>query len=358
MTNQCYICKTSTTRKWYRHPTVVEAFLCQSHYRQSRYLARRNEILEHQRERYATVASVREKAISRVQLARGAKSNPKCHQRLIREKFLAEDLQVVGSVLPTLHVSEYQLLCEPFAPKHRKFIERYEWLGNIGNSPKWTFAAYCCGHLAGVVLIAEPQAYAKVLRGYDRSLECLITRGACVSWAHQHLGSKLIAFALRWMVQNTDKRVFSAYSDPRAGEIGTIYQACGFDYLGPGFGARYAYKSKEWKPGKWFTAQSLRRTTSLKRWLKSEGILWEKEWERPNGYKDLSKLPRELKVGWDNWVNSIIATATKKSLPNKGKYLKVLGRNRSEHRKLQASKLYQCHPYPKRIAAGIGKNAC
>jgi hypothetical protein len=51
------------------------------------------------------------------------------------------------------------------------------------------------------------------------------------------------------MVKNTDKRVFSGYSDPKANEVGIIYQACNFEYLGNNFGNYYFYlirDNNEW----------------------------------------------------------------------------------------------------------------
>lgn len=44
------------------------------------------------------------------------------------------------------------------------------------------------------------------------------------------------------MVKNTQYRLFTAYSDTEAKELGTIYQACNFYYLGKKSGAGYQYK--------------------------------------------------------------------------------------------------------------------
>src|SRR5690606_7787460 len=58
-----------------------------------------------------------------------------------------------------------------------------------------------------------------------------LTRGACAWWAHPHSGSKLISFGLREMASKGYKYAV-AFSDPEAGEIGTLYQATNWFYLG------------------------------------------------------------------------------------------------------------------------------
>ena len=44
-----------------------------------------------------------------------------------------------------------------------------------------------------------------------------------------------------WMVKNTEFRLFEAYADPEAKELGTIYQACNFYYVGDNFGSDKLY---------------------------------------------------------------------------------------------------------------------
>jgi hypothetical protein len=57
-----------------------------------------------------------------------------------------------------------------------------------------------------------------------------ILRGACLPWAHPHSASKLIR---RSMALLPDRfRVVTATCCAAAGEVGTIYQAAAFDYLG------------------------------------------------------------------------------------------------------------------------------
>jgi hypothetical protein len=57
-----------------------------------------------------------------------------------------------------------------------------------------------------------------------------LTRGCCLHWAHPHAASKLIRRSMDLLPERY--KVITATVDGSAGEIGTIYQACGFDYVG------------------------------------------------------------------------------------------------------------------------------
>ena len=58
----------------------------------------------------------------------------------------------------------------------------------------------------------------------------LLSRGACVHWAHPHSASKLITSSMKMLPKKY--KVVTATVDELAGEIGTIYQACNFHYIG------------------------------------------------------------------------------------------------------------------------------
>lgn len=339
----CLICKTSRTKKWY---TYLEGFICQKDYRRHRYLTKQKEAIEYQRSYYE---SNKTKILDQTKNKYKKSKSSICYQRLIREARLENDLNRIGNYILNQPINSYVLKQVNFEPKHREFIETYEWLGTVGNSPKWTFEATCNGYLAGVILFNEPSSYSKnLLKINTKDLECLIQRGACVSWAHPHLGSKLIMFGCRWLVQNTKKRIFVAYSDPAANEIGTIYQACNFDYIGNNFGARFRYIHSIFKQGKSFSAQTLRRTSTLKTFLKEQNIKWDVAWQKENGFKDLSKLPISYKNNWYAWGDQILKESKKIKLETKGKYILALGENRREQRILNKEKIYEKTHYPKR----------
>ena len=149
-----------------------------------------------------------------------------CHQRKVREREMAADPR---PVMTSLGGCTVERIAEAEA---RPIILRYEWLGTTG-AP-----SLCCGlrdpegELIGVALfghVGGPEA-ARVL-----TVECshlTLVRGACVHWAHPHAASFLISRAVK--LAGVD--VVSAYADPAAGEIGTVYQACNWLYLGQGLG--------------------------------------------------------------------------------------------------------------------------
>ena len=114
----------------------------------------------------------------------------------------------------------------------KAFIVKHEWLGKMGLYPTHIFTARYNGILAGVVVMDMPNAFSKLLGEDTRKIERLISRGACISWSPKNLASALVMFAIRWMVKNTRFRLFIAYSDTEAKELGTIYQACNFYYIG------------------------------------------------------------------------------------------------------------------------------
>lgn len=113
-----------------------------------------------------------------------------------------------------------------------EFIKRYEWLGTIGSYPTHWFTARYKGILGGVVIMGMPNAFSKLLGEETKTLERLICRGASASWCPFNLGSKFLMWAMKWMVNNTQYRLFTCYSDPQAKEIGSIYQGLNFFYLG------------------------------------------------------------------------------------------------------------------------------
>ena len=111
--------------------------------------------------------------------------------------------------------------------------------------------------LAGVVIMATPNAFSHLLGKENRDLEKLVARGASIGWAPKNLGSWIVSKSVKWMVRNTDFRIFTAYSDPEAKELGTIYQAMNWIYLGQTSGTAKQYLDPA-KPNKgWFSDRGL-----------------------------------------------------------------------------------------------------
>jgi len=274
--------------------------------------------------------------------------NKICHQFKLRQEILHQDLKELDFDPGILSPKQFTLNIEAYSKEIQLFIEKYEWLGTLGVNPKWIFTARYKKILCGVLLINEPCAYSKLLGENTPIYEALIQRGACISWSPKGLASRLIMFSCKWMIKNTPKRIFVAYSDPEAGEIGTVYQACSFDFLGNNFGATKMYIHEEFRKGKPFSSQVLRRTSTLRWWAKRNNIKIEKEWYKENGFKNLESIPKEIQKKWKDWQKKIIDESIGIPKEKKGKYASVLGRNKREQKLLNKLKTYKTVNYPKR----------
>lgn len=193
-----------------------------------------------------------------------------------------------------------------------------------------------------------PTTFSRLLGEKTNELERLVSRGACISWSPKGLASSLLMYAIKWMIENTQWRLFTAYSDPEANELGTIYQASNFTYLGQTSGANKKYKDKD---GKWRTDRSFRSRSAYKRYAKDLGIDWKREWQ--NGDRIVwDAMPEGVEDRLRQASKDAVAQCEVRLLPPKHKYAYILGRNRRETRELK--KLFAEHgpnlqnlPYPK-----------
>lgn len=135
----------------------------------------------------------------------------------------------------------------------KSVIADYEWLGNMAQRTTHCFGIFFGYHLGGVACFATPntmQAAIGVAGAEHADQVKVLSRGACVWWAHPHAASKLISRSLRWMTANTPFRIFLAYADPRAGEIGTVYQASNWLYTGQTNGDIEYLINDKWRSGR------------------------------------------------------------------------------------------------------------
>jgi hypothetical protein len=182
-------------------------------------------------------------------------TGPMCWQGCLREKNLEEDLAAIGITkaeagkisikdLRFEHVPKGdELVCNEIV----EFIKRHEWLGKMPHKPTYRFIAVhkYLNVMVGAVIMAVPTAFSKLLGKDTKRIEQLVARGASISWAPKNTGSWLIGKSIKWMANNTPFRLFVAYSDPEARELGTIYQACNFMYLGRTSGTKRQYFDPE-----------------------------------------------------------------------------------------------------------------
>ena len=216
-------------------------------------------------------------------------------------------------------------------PEMKAFIERHEWLGKLSNYPTHFFLARYKGILAGVVVMDMPNSFSKLVGDNTRKLERLISRGACVSWSPKNLASSLIMYAIRWSVANTRYRVFTAYSDPEAKELGTIYQACNFIYLGQSSGATKKYRVPGTK--NWVSDRNFRSRSAYKRYAKALGITWDNSWQKGDKI-EWSFVPDHVEQALRDKSKEMYHLCEVRDIPPKHKYVYILGRNKKETKEL------------------------
>jgi hypothetical protein len=295
-----------------------------------------------------------------------------CWQYNIRLNNLTDDLVKAGLTIEEtegLKISDFVFQYEEkntCFEEIKNFIERHEWLGRISLYPTHIFSARYKGILAGVVIMDLPTVFSHMLNGVDielmnddrtytftenietRKIERLISRGACISWSPKNLGSALVMFAINWMVKNTRFRLFVAYSDVEAKELGTIYQACNFYYIGKKSGAKYQYKNNE---ERWVSDRYFRSRSVYKRLAKAYGIVWQDNWQHETKKDTIlfENMPEDIANKIKQLSKSYMQSCEKREMQLKHKYVYVLGKDKRETKYLRNYflKRNKIYPYPK-----------
>lgn len=231
----------------------------------------------------------------------------------------------------------------------KQFIIKYEWLGTLPSYPTHYFTARYKGILAGVLIYSMPNAFSKLLGEETKELERLLSRGACASWTPKNLASAFIAWSIRWMVENTQYRLFTAYSDPAAKELGTIYQASNWIYIGQTSGSTYRYK----EPGsdRWVSDRKFRNVSSYKKYAKELGIEWKEDYSTGRSM-NWDNIPDDIEKMLRDEGKKRQALCQRVKVPPKHKYTKIQGKDRRETKEL-LNKFYKLNPklkdlpYPK-----------
>jgi hypothetical protein len=225
----------------------------------------------------------------------------------------------------------------------KQFILRHEWLKTMPLRPSHRFVARYKGKLAGALVLATPNSFSQILGKDNKGLERLIARGACISWSPKNLGSRFIAWALRWMVHNTHYRLFTGYADSGANERGRIYRACNFKELQGHHGVRELYLDPMEPNGKWQWKRNFFKCKQMKRYAKILGISWEKDWSK--GTKILwEKMPTEIQKALKDYRDLHIKLCHRKKIVPKKKFYLVLGKDRREQRNLASLLLKKTQP--------------
>jgi hypothetical protein len=275
-----------------------------------------------------------------------------CWQYDIRLKNRQQDLDehnLTEEYVNNLKVSDFEFRNVVDKTEHKRmsdFIKRHEWLGNLSQYTTHWFGCYHKDILSGVILFNVPNSFSKILGEDTPNLERLISRGACISWSPKNLASALLMWSVKWMVDNTNYRLFTAYSDPSANELGTIYQACNFFYMGKSSGAVKRYINPY--TNKPVSDRFFRQKTAYKKYAKVLGIDWQKDWNHKTGM-NWYLIPDDIEKKLRDYSKKVQSSSEVIEIPSKHKYAYVLGRTKNETKWLRKrfegnNKTY---PYPK-----------
>jgi hypothetical protein len=151
----------------------------------------------------------------------------KCWQRYIREVYS----QIEGR--PQLESLKGAWVVPVEKSEASAMICKYEWLGSMATSTVACYGLQLNGELLGAVAFATGLGSPESTRLTTTPAKTiLLARGICVPHAPTNAGSFLVRQACRQAHRDHGWEVFFAYSDSDAGEIGTIYQAVGWKFIG------------------------------------------------------------------------------------------------------------------------------
>jgi len=153
-----------------------------------------------------------------------------CWQKQLRDRFEADprptrDLPLSSSIVrPVSRALASQI------------ILKYEWLGTMTRTVEHYglfWGSWCAGVTCfGFNVVGGTSVPAMFKLAHDEVI--FLARGACVHWAPSGANSRLVSLSCRLLARRSRAKLVVAYSDVDAGEIGTIYQACNWVYIGAG----------------------------------------------------------------------------------------------------------------------------
>lgn len=120
----------------------------------------------------------------------------------------------------------------------KRIIEEYEWLGCMPAIVNYCYGIFFRDIVTGEEVCGGAVVYGKEYAenlgvwdkyGYTGKL-LLLARGVCLHWTKKNTNSRLIMESMKLLPPEYE--VITCTTDNLAGEVGTIYQACNFDYVG------------------------------------------------------------------------------------------------------------------------------
>lgn len=242
----------------------------------------------------------------------------KAHQRIIREEKEKTD---TGGLFGYPEADIKKAVCKEVTYKQaEKIILEYEWLGTMGTCVKFCYGIFFEDVLAGVICFGDMglivcNGYGKYVGEDYKKKGLILNRGACTWWAHEHSASKLIGFGLR-EIKKKGYKFCVAFSDDKAGEIGTVYQATNWYFLGRTNDVHYDiyYKNSD------------------------KIFMGDRDFFTKYGFRGKGKI--------DVWLEDKPHLERRTRLP-KGRYMKLLG-NRTENKQMMKYLKNKIKEYPKR----------
>jgi len=156
------------------------------------------------------------------------------HQKIIRDQKAEQDLHnLFGNYWDAIDKDLSKAVVKPIDfNTAKRIVEEYEWLGCMPSVSLFYFGIYF-DNVCGGCVVFSPE-YIENLGHWDKydytGKIILLSRGVCLHWTPVNTNSKLIMSAIKMLPKNYE--VITATTDHLAGEIGTIYQACNFYYVG------------------------------------------------------------------------------------------------------------------------------
>lgn len=167
------------------------------------------------------------------------------HQKIVRDRMSKDDsLNLFGEYWKDINLDlKKAVIKEIDFNTAKKIIEKYEWLGCMAAVNWFYFGIYFDGICGGCVVFGPEYSENLGKQAREMGRKCadwskydyegkmiLLNRGVCLHWTPINTNSKLIMSAIKMLPSKY--KVITATTDHLAGEIGTIYQACNFYYVG------------------------------------------------------------------------------------------------------------------------------
>jgi hypothetical protein len=182
-----------------------------------------------------------------------------------------------------------------------KIILEYEWLGCMPAVVWYMYGIFFENYCGGVVTYGPEYSENLGIQARKAGRKCadwskygyegkmiLLSRGACTHWSHEHSGSFLIRQSMKMLPSKYE--VITCTTDHAAGEIGTIYQACSFYYVGSMRDSNKNVNSRPMDREAWLIDGKLYSTRSIRAMIgsiKNDEVL--KRWP------DAKKVPQHSK---------------------------------------------------------------